>query len=91
MSEFTDIIISCVSEATGKATEGLQSDMCLPQRETQHGPGAGPVLHRSPVRMGFLVDREALGQVSLRVFLFPLSVSFNHCSIFMHSPVTDAV
>jgi hypothetical protein len=54
--------------------EELQSDMYLPQRETQHDPGAGPGFHRRPVRMGFLVDKVALGQVSLRVFLSFLSV-----------------
>ena len=30
----------------------------------------------------------ALGQVSLPAFQFPLSVSFHHCSIFIHLPPT---
>jgi hypothetical protein len=65
--------------------------MYLPQRETQHDPGTGPGFHRRPVHMEFLMDKVALGQVSLRVFLFSLSLSFSRCSILMHSPVTDAV
>ena len=32
-------------------------------------------------RVRFVVDKVALGQVFLRVFRFPLSISFHRCSI----------
>jgi hypothetical protein len=35
--------------------------------------------------MGFVVEKAALEQVSLRVLPFPLSASFNPCSIFTHA------
>ena len=53
-------------------------------------------LRRRPVRFGaghfrLTVDKVALGQLFLRVFQFPLSVSFHQCSILIHSSTTDAV
>jgi hypothetical protein len=36
------------------------------------------------VDVGFVVDKVALGQISLRIFRFPLSISFHRCSIFTH-------
>ena len=38
-----------------------------------------------PVRVGFVVDKVALGQVSLRVLTFPLSIIFHQCSILINS------
>jgi hypothetical protein len=40
-----------------------------------------PMFDPRPVCLGFLVEEAGLGQVSLRVFRFPMSVSFHQCSI----------
>lgn len=69
----------------------LLSDVCLTGHEhfeghvvsyavagfSQRRPGFNP----SPVSVGFVVDKVALGQSFLRMLRFSLSVSFRHCCI----------
>ena len=43
------------------------------------------------VRVGFVAHQPALGEVFLPSLWFPLSVSFHHCSILIHSSTTHAV
>jgi hypothetical protein len=44
------------------------------------------------IHVGFVVDKVALGQVSLRVLRFFLPISFYHCSIFTyHHPMRCAI
>jgi hypothetical protein len=51
---------------------------------------AQAVSHRG--RVGFVVDKVALGQVFLRVLRFSLSVSFHHCStLIYHRPMRCAM
>jgi len=44
-----------------------------------------------PVLVGCVVDKMALEQSSLKVLLFPWSLSFHHCSILIHSSIADPV
>jgi hypothetical protein len=50
-------------------------------------PGFAP----GSVRVRFVVDKVALGQVSLQVLRFPLSISFHHCYVHIyHRPMRCA-
>jgi len=39
------------------------------------------IFYHRPGYLGFVVEEVGLGQVSLRVFWFPMLVSFHQCSI----------
>ena len=47
-----------------------------------------PGFDTTSVHVEFVVDKVALGQVSLPALQFPLSVSFHQCSILIHLPPT---
>ena len=49
-----------------------------------------PALLPRSARAGFFGGRAALGQIFLKV-RFPLKVSFQQCSILIHSSITDAI
>ena len=53
----------------------------------------GSGLNPRPVHVGFVVDKRTLGQVFFQgqYFDFAISVLFHQLTIFMHSPVADAI
>jgi hypothetical protein len=56
---------------------------CLKQLDTGLSPRK-PRFAPGSVHVGFMVDKVTLGQVFLEFFGFPLSKSFQHCSILIY-------
>jgi len=48
-------------------------------------------LDPSPVHVGYVVNKVALGQKFLRVLPFSLSVSLHQCSVLFYSSISDVI